>query len=255
MKRTERHHLKENALAARLVALQGLLERRGGAVLVWTLVVAGLLLAGGAYVSYERSVAARGTDLLADALNTAAAPVVPPPPPPDPDNPTAVPPAQAFQPGSFTSEVRRAEAALEKFLLAADAYPDSTAGITARYHAAATLGVLGRRAEAEAEYRQVAENAGEHIYGTMARLGLAETQMYAGNIEAAIELFQAELNGDQQRLPLDGVLMQLGRAYLLADRTVEAQESFARIVDEFPESVYGPAAQAEIDKLEASRQS
>jgi len=250
MKRSERHHLKENTLATWLLDLQELLETRRRTVMILALLTVGLLIAAGGYLSYQRSLAARGTDLLADALNTATAPVVPPTPPPDPDNPTAPRPAPAFQPGSYTSASRRAEAALEKFLSAADAYPDSPAGITARYHAATTLGVLGRRDEAEAQYRQVVELASDHIYGTMARLGLAETQMYAGKHAAAIELFEAELSGGNPRVPIDGVLMQLGRAYLLADRTAKAQESFARVVDEFPESVYGPAAQEELDKLE-----
>ena len=252
MKRSERHHLKENALAARLLRLQELLESRPRVVMVVALLAVSLFIAAASYFSYQQSLDARGTDLLADALNTAAATVVLPPPPPDPDDPTSTPPAEAFQPGSYTSESRRAEAALTKFLAAADAYPDSPAGLTARYHAATTLGGLGRRDEAEAQYQQVVALAGDHIYGTMARLGLAETQMYSGRHEAAIELFEAEVSRGNPRVPVDGVLMQLGRAYLLANRAAEAQERFTRIVDEFPDSVYGPAAQEELDKLEPS---
>ena len=80
MKRSERHHLKENTLATWLLDLQELLETRRRAVMIWVLLTVGLLLAAGGYLGYQRSLAARGTDLLADALNTATAPVVPPPP-------------------------------------------------------------------------------------------------------------------------------------------------------------------------------
>ena len=63
-------------------------------------------------------------------------------------------------------------------------------------------------------------------------------------------MFQRELNRPATNVPVDGVLMHLARAYLLAGRTEAAEENFARIVDEFPESIYGPIAQAELDKLQ-----
>ena len=132
MKRSERHHLKQNALAAGLADLQYRLETHRREIVIWVLLVTVGLMAAGGYVSYRRTQSAQGADLLADALNTATAPVIPPAPPPDPMNPNATPPAAAFQPGSFTSEGRRTEAALAKFILAADAYPDNPAGITAR---------------------------------------------------------------------------------------------------------------------------
>ncbi|HJO37693.1 MAG: tetratricopeptide repeat protein [Vicinamibacterales bacterium] len=250
MKRSERHHLKENALAAWLADVADVFETRSREVFIWAaLAVVALVLVGG-YVSYQQSADLRGTDLLADALNTASAPVVPPPPAPDPSDPTAAPPAAAFQPGSFTSEGRRAEAALEKFILAAEAFPESPAGITARYHAASLLGTLGRREEAEAYYAEVVALAGDNIYGRMARLGLAETSLNGGNADAAIALFEEALNLPDAQVPVDGILMRLGRAYLRAGRPVQAEESFARIVDEFPQSIYGPMAQAELDDLQ-----
>ena len=50
------------------------------------------------------------------------------------------------QPKTFPNERAELEAAFPKFLAAADAYPDTTAGIAARYHAAATLDLSdGRR--------------------------------------------------------------------------------------------------------------
>ena len=250
MKRSERHHLKQNALAAGLADLQYRLETHRREIVIWVLLVTVGLMAAGGYVSYRRSQSAQGADLLADALNTATAPVIPPAPLPDPMNPNATPPAAAYQPGSFTSEGRRTEAALAKFILAADAYPDNPAGITARYHAATLLAVLGRRDEAATQYQQVVDSAGEHIYGQMASLGLAETQLHAGKVDVAIEMFQRELNRPASNVPVDGVLMHLARAYLLAGRTEAAEENFARIVDEFPESIYGPIAQAELDKLQ-----
>ena len=253
MKRSERHHLKENALAASIGRLQQVAEaRRRQFLLLGVLVV--IVIAGVAgYVVWQQQMSGQGAEMLADAMTTAAAPVVPLPPPPDADNPQAAPPAAAFQPGSYTSVERRAEAALRKFLDTADAHPTSPAGITARYHAATALVRLGRRDEAQAQYELVIAAAGESIYGRMATLGLAEARMYAGHYEAAIELFESTSDLTDTQTPVDGILMQLGRAYLLAGRTTEAQETFTRIVDEFPNSLYQPRAQAELDKLEPPR--
>ncbi|HIN70926.1 MAG TPA: hypothetical protein EYM91_06695 [Acidobacteria bacterium] len=252
MKRSERHHLKQNALAAKIVSSQILLERWRREITILGALAILLIVGSGIYVGYQRSEQAKGTDLLAEALTTATAPVISLPPLPDPSDPNSIPPAPAFQPGSFTSQDRRAEAALVKFMLTAETYPDSPAGITASYHAASILADFGRRDEAELQYQRVVDAAGEGIYGRMARLGLAETKMYSGKIEAAIILFEEEASSTDSQLPLDGLLMQLGRAYLLANRSMQAKESFARIVDEFPESSYGFVAQAELDRFENS---
>ena len=252
MKRSQRHHLKQNALAAKIASSQKALEGRRREISILGAFAILLIVGSGIYIGYQRSEQAKGTDLLAEALTTATAPVIPPPPPSDPSDPNSIPPAAAFQPGSFTSQDRRAEAALVKFMLTAQTYPDNQAGITASYHAASILADLGRRDEAELQYQRVVDAAGESIYGRMARLGLAESKMYLGKVEAAIKLFEEEVSSTDSQLPLDGLLMQLGRAYLLANRSMEAKESFARIVDEFPESSYGLVAQAELDRFETS---
>jgi outer membrane protein assembly factor BamD (BamD/ComL family) len=43
--------------------------------------------------------------------------------------------------------------------------------------------------------------------------------------------------------------MQLGRAYALAGRKAEALQTFSRIVDEFPQSLYAADARREADAL------
>jgi outer membrane protein assembly factor BamD (BamD/ComL family) len=45
------------------------------------------------------------------------------------------------------------------------------------------------------------------------------------------------------------VLMQLGRTYVLAGRTPEAVQTFKRITDEFPTSLYAADARKELDVL------
>jgi outer membrane protein assembly factor BamD (BamD/ComL family) len=50
-------------------------------------------------------------------------------------------------------------------------------------------------------------------------------------------------------LPVDGILMQLGKTYLEAGKRADAQQTFNRIVDEYPESPFSTDAKREIETL------
>jgi outer membrane protein assembly factor BamD (BamD/ComL family) len=50
-------------------------------------------------------------------------------------------------------------------------------------------------------------------------------------------------------LPVDGILMQLGKTYLEAGKRPDAQQTFTRLVDEYPESPYRADAMRELDTL------
>ncbi len=83
----------------------------------------------------------------------------------------------------------------------------------------------------------------------MAKLGLADVHARAGRYDRAVALYK-ELAGSQNAdVPVDGVLMELGRAYAMAGKTADAVQTFTRIVDEFPQSPYAADAKKEIDGL------
>jgi len=133
-------------------------------------------------------------------------------------------------------------------MAAADAYPSAPAGIAARYEAAGALAALGRTAEAIQRYQEVIDRAPQSIYAETARLGLAEAQLRAGQFDAAVAAFRTLVAQKDGKMPLDGVLMQLGRAYVLAGKANDARQTFQRIVDEFPQSSYAPLARKELER-------
>jgi TolA-binding protein len=104
---------------------------------------------------------------------------------------------------------------------------------------------LGRTKDAIEQYQQVIDRAGSDIYGDMGRLGLAEAQMQAQQYDAAINQYR-DLS-TKTNLPTDAILMQLGRAYAAAGRKAQAQQTFQRILDEFPQSQYAQLAKRELD--------
>jgi len=142
--------------------------------------------------------------------------------------------------------------ALPKFIEAADKYPSTAAGITARYHAAAILASLGRYSEAEQRYQEVVSKSGTGLYARTGRLGLAETQLAQKKYDSAINIYTEMSRDTTSVIPVDGVLMQLGKAYALAGRKEEAARTFTRVTEEFPQSIYFADAKRELELTKKS---
>ena len=77
----------------------------------------------------------------------------------------------------------------------------------------------------------------------------AEAQARAGQFDQAIAAYKALAERQDDTLPLDGILMQLGRTYVSAGKRAEAQQTFNRIVQEFPESQFTAEARQQLDAL------
>ena len=251
MKRSERHHLKENAFAVAMARFQDRAESWGtGFAIAGGIALAAVVLFGGYTWWSERAEATAGV-LLAEALVVADAPVVPPPADAADGEADAAEPPFTQPPGSYPTIEAKMSASLPGLLEAADAYPRTPSGVTARYRAAAALAALGRHDEAAEHYRQVIDSDEGGVYGRMATLGLASVEVSRGAYDEAIALLEpSAVPAPEAPLPVDGVLMQLGHAYRLAGRTDDARAAFQRIMDEFPTSLYFPNAERELQVLQ-----
>jgi len=246
MKSIERHKLKENEFARTVAQAREVLDTRKRdltmALVALVVVIAGI--AG--FVWWRQTKDAGANSLLASALAVYDSPVVPLAAP-APGSPAPLP-----QPGTFTTEQEKLQAALPKFREAADRYPTSTPGLVAKFHLAGILASLGQYAEAEQTFQDVVSKGGDTIYARTAKLGLAETQVAQGKYDNAIATYTELSRDTTSQIPVDSVLMQLGRAYVRAGRKEEAARTFDRIVQEFPQSTYLSDAQRE---LQAARKS
>jgi TolA-binding protein len=241
MKRTERQHLKENELQTFARQAREQLEARRkettGIILVAVVVAAAAL----GFFAWREHVQTKAHSLLAEAMAVQDARVGPPPAPGTPSGGLY-----------FPTERERAQAALTKFKIAADAYPSTDAGTFARYQQGALSLSLGTTQGAIEAYQQVIAKAGDGFYGQMARLGLAEAQARAGQYDQAINAFKELAQRKDGPLPVDGILMQLARTYLQAGKRSDAQQTFNRLVEEYPESPYATDARREIETLKKS---
>ncbi len=250
MKRSERHRLKENEVALSVVRVREQFDEHRREIIAIGSTVGLILVLVVGFFWWRSYTDSQSREMLIQAMAVQQAQVVPPTPPPaagQPANAATTPPPP---PGTFPSEQAKLAAALPKFLAAADAYPSTKAGIAARYHAAACLVGLGRTKEAIDQYKQVIDRASSDIYGDMGRLGLAEAEMQAGQYDAAINGYR-ELS-TKANLPTDAILMQMGRAYAAAGKKAQAQQTFQRILDEFPQSQYAQQARRELDTVKGA---
>ena len=238
MKTKERRHLKENELGKLARQARETVETRRTETVTVVAVVAVVALLAISYFGWREHVQSKAHGLLAQAMAVQDARVGPPPAP-----------GSAGGGLYFPTERERSQAALTKFKVAADAYPSTDAGIYARYQEGATSLALGNTTGAIAAYEQVIKESGDGFYGQMARLGLAEAQARSGQYDSAITTFKDLAQRKDGPLPVDGILMQLGRTYLEAGKKADAQQTFNRIVEEYPESPFTGDARKEIDTL------
>jgi outer membrane protein assembly factor BamD (BamD/ComL family) len=239
MKKTERHHLKDNELAQLTLKAREAVDARRGPLLGALVAVVVLLAGVGGYVGWKNRVESRAHSQLAAALAVEEARVGPPA-------------AFGTQPTtglSFVSEREKKQAALTKYKEVADQYPTSDAGLFARYRQASTYMALGVPKSAMETYQQVISQGGDSLYVQMARLGLAEAQAQNGEYDAAITTFKDLAQLKDGPLPVDGLLMRLGRTQLEAGKSADAEQTLNRLVQEFPDSPFTADARKQLEQL------
>jgi tetratricopeptide (TPR) repeat protein len=247
MKHSERRHLKENELAIALGHANEWRTRHQKQVTI--IVVAGVLVAAAVlgFIAWRNGVNNTARAMLAEAMVVYEARVAAAAPTVDPSG-NASPTAPTQAPGTYPTEKAKLEAALPKFMAAADGYPSTDAGQTARYHAAAALVGLGRYDEAVAQYDRVI-NDGSGLLAQMARLGKAEAQLRASQYDAAIASFKELSERTDAAVPKEAMLLELARAYKLAGKNDDARKTLTQIVEQHADSPFVTEAKTELEKL------
>ena len=239
MKAEERHHLKQNEFAdstARLVATASA-NRTRIAMALGALALVAALVAG--VIAWRGRGANQAGALLGVAMAAAQSQVVPAP---------TVPGAKQ-QAGTFPTEQARSEATLKAFNDVISAYPNTDAALAASYMVATELLAAGKATEAEQAFAAAAAKAGTGFYAPMAKLGQAQAMQASGKMTEALAVYNDLAAVRDGSLPVDGVLMELGRASVKAGKTAEARAAFKRVVDEFPDSTFANDARQRLAAL------
>jgi hypothetical protein len=238
MKSTERHQLKQNEFAETTRRAVDAVSEHQRPILLG--LVAIVVVVGGivAFTMFRNSRANEAGAKLGAAMAIAQSRISP-----ASTIPGAIQPA-----GTYPDENARSEAALKAFQEVIAAYPGTPQATAATYEAAGELLDLGRPAEAEKLFAEVAASNSE-LYSNVARLGVAQCKVASGQYDEAIKMLTDLSANRDGALPIDGVLAQLAQAYVKAGKPQDARAAYQRVVDEFGESSYAFEARQQLASL------
>lgn len=174
---------------------------------------------------------ASANEALARAMRVYSAPLVEEEASPDdPDEP------------SFASEEARREKAQELFESLQDEYGGTRAGGVAGLYLGRIAAAGGDLEAARAHWEGFVEDNPDHLLASEARLNLLQLALAQGRAEEVVTELEGMMVQPDAPLPDDVILFHLARAYETAERPEEAEQTYRRIVEEFPESGYSTEA-------------
>jgi len=124
----------------------------------------------------------------------------------------------------------------------------------ARYYAALSRIELGDLAAAEKALSGLAARKDPgRLVPSLARLALADVYRSTGRLDKAVDAYRQMAEDASFALPRDHALMRLGALLEEARRPREARDSYRRLSEEFPASVYAAEARQRSEYLESAQ--
>lgn len=238
MKKELREQIKQDEFASGLEQVAAWTAKHRDELRIGLGVAVVLLAAVGAVAYFQAQRAREADRAFRDALTTFEAPV-----------------AAELAPGAEPPGGQVFATAEDKFKTAAAAfegverrYGSSKVGLRAKYYAALSRAQLGQHAEAEKALDEIAKQA-SGLESELARLALADIQRRSGQVDKAVEAYRGLANKSSADLPRDYALMSAAETLESAKRFKEARETYSRLLEEFPASIFASEARTRVEYL------
>ena len=225
MKRTERHHLKQDELVSSIgQATHWFQQHRTNVVNALLVALGAGLLLGGIYI-YRTRKSDEARALLADALKQYHG---------DVRSETGDTEAPSSGPKFATAE-EKYRTALESLEKVANEFGSYDSGRQARYYVGLCQAELKDFEGAEGSLQKLRSGNRDLLY-YLASKALASVATERGNHTAAAEIYRPLVEDAQNPLPKDYLLFELAKAEERAGNLEQARQYYDRMVAEHPES-------------------
>lgn len=192
-----------------------------------------LIVGGTALVVFQRGQGQKAQKRLAEAIVILQAPLE------SQAGPTATGPKYKTE----QEKQAKAQPILEEV---AAKYPRTDAADVAGLYLAAFAAERGDAAAARPRLEQFLRDHPNHILAGVAKRGLYELRIAAGEGQQVIADLERELADPKSALPSDVVLTMLAQTHELMGNSAKAREAYQRIVNEYPDSPYTIDAQRKL---------